>query len=74
MRDLLLPAPRVCLRMGLGICLRTSLSCAHQDQLLLFLLGAQGQCRRVWERPVRKLLGVCLSCESLLELSHLVRC
>lgn len=74
MRDLLLPAPRACLRMGLGVCLRTPLSCAHQEQSLLLLLGVQGQCRRVWEQPVRKLLGVCLSCESLLELSHLTWC
>lgn len=59
---------------GSGICLGSSLSCARRDRSLAFLLGTQGQCRGVWERPARKLLGVCLSCKSLPELSHPARC
>lgn len=63
-----------CLGTRLGICPGRALSRARRDRSLAFLLGAQGQCCGVWERPARKLLGVCLSCESLPELSHPARC
>lgn len=36
--------------------------------------GSVGQRRGLWERPARKLLGVYLSCESLLALSHPAPC
>lgn len=58
----------------LGMCPVRALRPARRDRSLACLQGQQGQCRGVWERPARKLLGVCLSCESLPGLSHPAPC